>query len=50
MKIRAQVYPIMKGEVAFGFGIGFPTRYNGYLFGISIDFLKWHFTFDTYRG
>lgn len=50
MKIRAQVYPIVKGEVAFGFGIGFPTRRNGCIFGIVIDFLKWHFTFDIYRG
>ena len=48
MKIRAQVYPI--SAVAFGFGIGFPTRYNGCIFWISIDFLKWHFTFDIYRG
>lgn len=50
MKIRAQVYPIVKGEVAFGFSIGVPTRYRGSVFGISIDFLKWHFTFDIYRG
>lgn len=50
MKIKAQVYPIVKGEVAFGFGIGFPPRYNGCIFGISTDFLKWHCTFDIYRG
>lgn len=50
MKIRAQVYPIVKGEVAFGFSIGVPTRYRGSVFGISIDFLKWRFTFDIYRG
>lgn len=35
MKIRAQVYPIMKGELAFGFSIGFPKR---------------HCTFDFYKG
>ena len=48
MKIRAQVYPI--SAVAFGFSIGVPTRYRGSVFGISTDFLKWHFTFDIYMG
>ena len=50
MTIRAQVYPIVKGEIAFGFSVGVPSRLRGSVLGISIDFLKWHFTFDIYRG
>lgn len=52
MKIRAQVYPIVKGEVAFGFSFSVGTRESVIrsIFRFHITFLKWHFTFDIYRG